>query len=323
MSTKKVDGVFEGGGVKGIGLAGALAVTEEQGYRFENVAGTSAGAIIAALVAAGYSAAELKAVIDNLDYREFKDESLIDHIPLLGPALSLGFEKGIYEGDYFEEWIREKLAAKGVHTFADLRTAETDARWRWRLKVIAADISRGKLLRFPDDAVDYKLDPDDLDVARAVRMSMSIPFFFEPVVLKSKEGRSCYIVDGGVLSNFPVWLFDSDGEPAWPTFGYKLVNPKENRPHQINGPLTLFAALFSTMLDAHDARYIEDQHFARTIPIHTGHVRSTDFDLSKADAAWLYAQGRLAAREFFDRWDFEAYKRQWRQGAPDSRALRL
>lgn len=323
MSTKKVDGVFEGGGVKGIGLIGALAVTEEQGYRFENVAGTSAGAIIAALVAAGYSAAELKAVIDGLDYREFKDESLMDHIPLLGPALSLGFEKGIYEGDYFEEWMREKLAAKGVRTFADLRTAETDARWRWRLKVIAADISRGKLLRFPDDAVDYKLDPDDLDVARAVRMSMSIPFFFEPVVLKSKEGKDCYIVDGGVLSNFPVWLFDTDGEPEWPTFGYKLVNPKENRPHPVNGPITLFAALFSTMLDAHDARYIEDQHFARTIPIQTGHVRSTDFDLSKADAAWLYAQGRLAAREFFDRWDFEAYKRQWRQGAPDSRALRL
>lgn len=56
----KADAVFEGGGVKGIGLVGAIAVAEEYGYRFVNVAGSSAGAIVAALLAAGYSAAEIK-----------------------------------------------------------------------------------------------------------------------------------------------------------------------------------------------------------------------------------------------------------------------
>ena len=56
-------------------------------------------------------------------------------------------------------------------------------------------------------------------------MSMSIPFFFEPVVHKKS-----YFVDGGILSNFPVWLFDSPGIPEWPTFGFKFIEPEYNRP---------------------------------------------------------------------------------------------
>ena len=63
----KIDAVFEGGGVKGIGLVGAVAVTEERGYQFENLAGTSAGAIVAALIAAGYKSDKLKEIIENLD----------------------------------------------------------------------------------------------------------------------------------------------------------------------------------------------------------------------------------------------------------------
>jgi predicted acylesterase/phospholipase RssA len=51
---------FEGGGVKGIGLVGAVAVAEERGYQWVNVGGTSAGAIVAFLLAAGYSASEIK-----------------------------------------------------------------------------------------------------------------------------------------------------------------------------------------------------------------------------------------------------------------------
>jgi len=77
----RCDAVFEGGGVKGIGLVGAVAVTEDMGYEFCNVAGTSAGAIVAALVAAGYRASELRDIIRSLDYTQFKDEGLLDNIP--------------------------------------------------------------------------------------------------------------------------------------------------------------------------------------------------------------------------------------------------
>ena len=74
------DLVFEGGGVKGIALAGALATLEEREYRPQNIAGTSAGAITAALLAAGYSAAELREIIVSLDYRQFQDRAWEDKV---------------------------------------------------------------------------------------------------------------------------------------------------------------------------------------------------------------------------------------------------
>lgn len=324
---QKIDAVFEGGGVKGIAFVGAVTVTEAKGYVFENVAGTSAGAIVACLSAAGYKASELKSIMDELDYTRFKDKDLVDNIPLLGPLLSLGFEKGIYEGKYFEDWLRHLLKVKNIRTFGDLvmQDYKDNPQYRYKLQVIASDISRGRLMKLPHDIAKYGIDPDKLDVARAVRMSMSIPFFFEPVVLQDATGASSYIVDGGLLSNFPVSLFD-DGtaDPPWSTLGYRLVDPTiEGKPNTINGPLTLLAALFSTTMQAHDARYIENKNFVRTIPIPTFGVRATDFDLSKENRDKLYQSGVEAAEKFFQTWNFEEYKKKYRQAEPPSRQERL
>lgn len=323
----RCDAVFEGGGVKGIGLVGAVAVTEGMGYEFCNVAGTSAGAIVAALVAAGYRARELRDIMRSLDYTQFKDKGLLDNIPVFGRVLSLGLEKGIYEGVYLEDWLREKLAAKGKRTFKDLIIDEfRDApKYRYKLQVIAADISRGKMLVLPRDSQDYGIAPDDLDIARAVRMSMSIPFFYEPVTLRlGGTGKACFIVDGGVLSNFPIYLFD-DGtpDPPWPTFGYLLaehpdVVGQEVR-HEVSGPLSLLASLFLTMLEAHDRMYISNGAFVRTIMIPTVGVKTTEFDLAPERAEALYQSGVNAAEEFFRSWDFERYKAAFRQAAEQNR----
>src|SRR2546428_1403962 len=316
----KCDAVFEGGGVKGIGLVGAVAITEAKGYEFVNVAGTSAGAIIAALVAAGYRSDELRTIMATLDYEKFKDSGWVDRIPVLGKAISLGVEKGIYEGKYFEEWLRKQLTKKRKRTFRDLVMDEFKAseRYRYKLRVVASDLARGKMLFLPQDIKDFGIDPDDLDIAHAVRMSMSIPFFFEPVTMTLPNKEQVYIVDGGVLSNFPIHLFD-DGtpNPAWPTFGYLLVEEDPSRPitvrHEVHGPLSMFAALFATMMEAHDRMYIESGAFVRTIPIPTKGVTATEFDLSKERAEVLYQSGRTAAESFFSTWDFAAYKRNFRQ----------
>ena len=187
------DLVFEGGGVKGIGLAGALATLEERGYRPQNIAGTSAGAITAALLAAGYTAEELREIIVSLDYRQFQDRAWEDKVPLVERSLSLLLDLGLYEGDRFLAWIRERLEAKGVRTFADLVHDEfaDDPRYRSRLQVIASDVSKHELLVLPRDAKKLGIEPDDLDVALAVRMSMSIPVFFEPVRFENPRPARC------------------------------------------------------------------------------------------------------------------------------------
>src|ERR1700722_11964322 len=95
---KPVDLVLEGGGVKGIGLVGAISVLMENGYQFQRVAGTSAGAIVGAIVASGMSATGLHDLMANLDYTKFRDETKLDHVPGLGKGLSLWLKHGIYAG---------------------------------------------------------------------------------------------------------------------------------------------------------------------------------------------------------------------------------
>jgi NTE family protein len=330
------DLVFEGGGVKGIGLAGALQTLEERAYVPQNVAGTSAGAITAALLAAGYSADELREIIVSLDYRQFQDKGWEDKVPLIERSLSLLLDLGLYEGERFYEWMKEMLEAKGVRTFADLVHPDyaDDPRYRSRLQVIASDVTTHELLVLPRDANKLGIEPDELDVALAVRMSMSIPIFFEPVRFEGPNAdRTHVIVDGGMLSNFPVWLFDcEDGEPPeWPTFGLLLVEPKPSVPIGARLPAPRMAgsgpgavidyvkALAQTMMEAHDRLYVEQANFARTIAIPTLGVGTTEFELPRERAIALYDSGRWAAEKFLDGWDFDAYVAEFRTGKDHSR----
>lgn len=309
----KADAVFEGGGVKGIGLVGALYYAEkEMKVQWQCVAGTSAGAIVAALVAANYSADEVKDVMINLDFSRIKDEGFIDKFSIPGKIMSLLLEKGIYEGQFMERFMEGLLAKKGVSTFRDLRIeGETNPRYAYRLNVIASDISRGKMLVLPHDMRDYGIDPDRFSVARAVRMSMSIPVFYEPVAIDFEDNgvmRKSYIVDGGILSNFPVWLFDSVEAPQWPTFGFRLVEPGEGEPREINGILDFLSAMVSTMMEAHDARHIQDANFRRTIGIPTMGVRTTEFEITPERKEMLFTSGCNAAREFFAGYSEKEYR---------------
>lgn len=312
------DLVLEGGGVKGIGLAGAVAVLTEHGYGFHRVAGTSAGAIVGALVAAGMKSADLNELMRTIDYGSFKDEGFIDHLGLVGKGLSLLFEKGIYEGDHLRDWLDAQLRSLGVRTFGDLKitddpTTSLPPERRYRLVVHTADISSGVLVRLPWDYARYGLDPDSQLIADAVRASMSIPFFYEPVAMKDHDdGKTHLLVDGGMLSNFPIDAFDrTDGKrPRWPTFGVKLsARPDANQvPNETKGILGFGKALISTMTSFHDQMHLDDPAvIARTIFVDTFKVRATDFAIDRATQDALYESGRKYAERFITGWDFEKY----------------
>lgn len=326
---RKADAVFEGGGVKGIGLVGAVSMMEAHEYEFENMAGTSAGAIVTSLIAAGYSAEEIKRELKKLDYNNFKDDGLLDKLGVIGKGLSIGFEFGIYEGDFFENWIDGLLEAKGKRTFMDLKTEYKEDKYQYKAQFIAADITDRRLLVLPGDLKDLGYDPDRFSISRAVRMSMSIPVFFEPVRLQDASGRTHIIVDGGLLSNFPIWLLD-DGtsEPSWPTFGFKLIEPDERKlkgPNRnpINSPISYLKALAGTMLDAHDNFHISKSKgdYDRTIGIPTTIrlestqkvINTTDFDITHEESDALYENGVRAAKQFLKTWDFEKWKKKYRK----------
>jgi NTE family protein len=322
------DLVFEGGGVKGIGLAGAFAALQQRGFQHKSVAGTSAGAITAALVAAGYSSAELDEILLEVPFADFKDKGWEDRLPVVGRAVGLLRDRGIYEGRFFQDWIAGLLEAKRVTRFGQLvdEQAEDPAN-RYRLRVIASDVTHRRMLVLPDDADHLGVDPDELEIAYAVRMSMSIPIFFEPVVHQNPvTGEEHLIVDGGMLSNFPVWLFDCEGrDPRWPTFGLMLVEPDPKVPigHRLAGEehgaergslLDYLKSLASTVMAAHDRLYLENATYARTIPIPTLGIGTTEFDIAPDRVRALYDSGHTAASEFLDNWDFAAYIEEFRQG---------
>jgi len=315
MGRFKADAIFEGGGVKGIGLAGALCAAEEEGYEWGNVAGTSAGAMIASFIAAGYSAEEIKNIIMNIDYKSFNDKTLPSYMPLIGSIISILTMKGIYKGDFAEKWLREKYRAKVVEKFGDIKTGYKDEKYRYKLRVIASDISQKRLLVLPQDIKKYGMDPDYLDIASAVRMSIGIPIFFKPVILnyhtESKNQKSM-IVDGGLLSNFPVWLFDEKGVPPWPTFGFRLVEPCYNCIETEMNAIKYVLNIVSTMMEAFDQRYIETSNFERTIAIPTMGVGSTEFSISRERSMSLFNSGYNAAKGFLKKWDFRRYIREYR-----------
>jgi len=299
----KYDAVLEGGGVKIPGLVGGLHAIESKGFEPSHLAGTSAGSIVAALRVAGYTPEELRFLVKDLDFKSFKDGNGWGR-----KAYNILRHKGIYKGDVFYETIKHLLYNKGIDTFGDLKNGKEnhDPRYRYRLKIFAADISYGRLVAWPDDAGVFDLDPDYIEVAWAVRTSMSIPYFFRPVQL----GDS-HLVDGGVLSNFPIWTWDSYSTPNWPTFGILLQEAGSGDPHKIKGPISFMEAMFQTMLKAHDRRFIrpEDYRF-RTIRVPVGDTKATNFNITDEEKDRLFHNGARAGGDFLQEWKWDEYV-QW------------
>jgi len=309
MNADRADLVCEGGGVRGIGLVGAVDALTQAGYRFPRVAGSSAGAIVASLVAAlqaeGEPLTRLAEVMRTIDYQKFLDRSLIGRLPLIGGGLSLLVSDGVYRGAYLEQLLAGLLGDLGVRTFGDLRTGEQPEQFAWSLVVTASDLSRRRLVRIPWDLDSYGIDPDEFPVARAVHASSAIPYVFEPV----RVGGATW-VDGGLLSDFPVELFDRpDAQSRWPTFGIRLsARPGIPPTHPVHGPVSLGLAAIETLVSNQDNAYIDDPcTVRRTIFVPADEVSPIDFNITVAQREALYQRGLLAGQQFLQTWNYAAY----------------
>ena len=225
------DLVLEGGGVKGIGLAGAYTTLAHAGYRMHRIAGTSAGAIVGALIAADMPPDRMEKIMKELDYNEFQDES-----SSIASATSAR-ASGPLSTRHLRRRPPPQLARRAPH-----RTRKADLR---RSKITEPDGSPG-----PDEQSVSARRPGVRCVPWPARRSpgtttctgstpasngrrrraasMSIPLIYEPVQLECEtedgEKATSFLVDGGILSNYPIGIFDrTDGQPPrWPTFGLKL-----------------------------------------------------------------------------------------------------
>lgn len=307
----KADLVLEGGGVKGVGLLGAVLRLADAGYSFPRVAGTSAGAIVAALVAAYQKANEdlhgLVKVMDGLDFTRFADGSaLARHTGIIREGVEVLLHEGAHSGDYLLEWLGAELAKVGVKTFGDLALppdpdGSLPPGQRYSLVVHTSDLSRRALVRLPWDYPHYGKDPDQQLVVDAVRASMSIPFYFRPVQLTTETGTVTW-VDGGLLSNFPITVFDrTDGEkPRWPTWGVKLSGEPSAMPDRpVRNALAMAVTCLETLTGDWNRYHLAEEGVnRRTMYVDTTGVSATEFDIKPAVSAELFDHGRQAAGTF-------------------------
>jgi NTE family protein len=324
-----VDLVLSGGGVKFVGLVGAIVALMDAGYSIKRVSGVSAGSVVAAILAAGskdgqLSSEEVKELAFSVPLHKWRDAG---PVPLLGAAWGLVRETSMYRGDVAHDWIRSELKNLGVTSFGDLLLDEDhlgEGR-RSKLVVTVADVTAAQLVRLPWDYRRlYGLDPDEQPVADAVRASMAIPFFYRPVKLTDVSGETSILVDGGVLSNFPIDTFDrSDGKaPRWPTFGVTVL-PRLNegilavmpalKPLRFFEQTALLESLLTTMLTGHDQTHLNQPWVAaRAIAVESANVGVLDFDIPRARLEELYDNGYQAAREFLSTWDWTTYLKRFR-----------
>jgi NTE family protein len=316
---KQADLVLEGGGVKGLGTAGAVTALLDAGYTFPRIAGTSVGAVAGAFAATGADSAAFRDVLDRLDLTRIADRRL--PVPLVSEGLSLLTARGAYTGDWIHRWLRTELANLGVRTFGDLRRedrgddAALNADQRYSLVVMVTDVTRGRLLRLPWDYHLMHLPPDEQPVADAVRMSLSIPFYFEPCALTDPVTRATStIVDGGVLSNFPIEIFDRTDRRRrrWPTFGVRLL---PDLPEGLGDVVPFFGMpalpavrlleqVVATALVGRDQTHLDRPGVRdRTMTIDTSGTAITEFDIGPRERRSLLARGEQAARAFLEQWE--------------------
>ncbi len=315
--------VFEGGGVKGIAYIGALTVLEEQGIlkNIKRVGGTSAGAIVATLLALDYSVEEIRDILWTMDFNQFLDSSW----GVIRNTERLLKEYGWYKGDYFKNWMEQLIERKTGNR--QITFKELSLRSKSRLPyLIGTNLSTGFAEIFSHDHT------PEMPVAEGVRISMSLPLFFTAVRLSEKA----LCVDGGVLENYPIKLFDRRSyidnyysrteyyeKINWDegiqlpdtyvfnmeTLGFRLDSTKEIQVFEkeeappsidIDDFFTYLKRLVSVMLDSQQNRHLHSDDWQRTVYIDTLGVRTTDFDLSEERKKALVASGKISMEKYLD-----------------------
>jgi NTE family protein len=324
--------VFEGGGVKGIAYVGALDVLEKRDILQEivRIGGTSAGAINAILLGLGFSLEETKGVLSSLDFNRFMDDSW----GFVRDADRLIKEFGWYKGDFFRDWIGKLIKEKtgnSESTFADIESMK-------KTKGFKSLYFMGTNLSTSFSEVFSAEHTPRFCIADAVRISMSIPLFFAA----KRSSRGDVYVDGGVLDNYPVKLFDrkkyleSDNfsKPEYykrinstfaeadrpiseyvynkETLGFRLDTEEEisifrdhaEPPHhKVDNFFDYTWALIHTVIEAQQSYHLHSDDWSRTVYIDTLGVKTTDFNLSDSKKEELVNSGRDGALQYFKWYD--------------------
>ena len=298
--------VFEGAGVRGIAYCGAVQEMESKKMMdsIKRVGGASSGAIIALTISLGYSGKEIENIISKTNFKKFNDGGFF----FIGGINRLNKNFGWYKGKKFGKWlekiIKEKTGNENI-TFEELHQKGFKD-----LYITGTSLNKQKAVVFS-----YESYPK-MKVKDAVRISGSIPLYFEPVYIdssgktfdhpKQKQGFDM-MVDGGILENFPIHIFDKQ-QPDLNTIGFRIdhspqiENDKGDRTlaeMPVDDLKQYFGAFYNIVIENLNRQRLNTTDWQRTVSISDGDVLPKVRKLSKEEVSILIENGRKAVQGRF------------------------
>lgn len=280
---KEYFAIFAGGGVRGTAYIGALQALQTLDIKLTGYASSSVGAIIAALISVGYNHEELKDLLLNVNYQRFKDL-----------YLPFGKDFGFFKGDGVYYWIKKNIEKKFY--------ANKDAGFEKKpvtfhdvdkdLIIIATDVTNGSFKEYS------RIKTPDIEIAHAVRASVSIPGFFKPVW----ENDKC-LVDGDIINNFPIWKDSSDilANTNSKILEFRLEGTEKRK--EISCFLDYFSAILETSYNIStemlDEKYGKNDQFD-VIRIDAGKTKIIDFNISNEHKEELIISGFESVKKYFN-----------------------
>jgi NTE family protein len=308
--------VFEGAGIRGIAYSGAIKELETRNIlqNVQRVAGTSAGAITALLLSLGYSADEITAIINSTSFKKFNDGKLF----FIGGFSRFQKYYGWYRGQQFEKWLSKLIAVKTGD--ANVSFDQLHEKGFKDLYVTGTCLNKQSLVIFS-----YENFPQ-MKVKDAVRISMSIPLYFEAVFTdasgnvlhhpKNKKGLDI-MIDGGFTANFPIKIFDSskyfdlakqnEFEVNPQTIGFRIdrdeqikndAEGKSLATMEIKTVKDYFGAFYNIILENLNRQTLTEDDWKRTVSISDGTVKPRIRKLSVEELQTLINNGERASKKF-------------------------
>jgi NTE family protein len=315
--------IYAGGGVKGAALAGCLKAAEDHGVKFIGHGGTSAGSIVALLAAVGYTGGELERMLvqevdfcslledegqKKLKYVQMKVEEISSMLKSGGWLRKLyavnivvphvlkkwGPGLGLDHGSNLKQFLLDKIQAKipNLKGHVDITFQHLHAANCLPVKIVASDISARRPALFPLEHTKY-----GDSVVEAVRASTCYPFAFVPVFLNGQR-----LVDGGLSSNLPVFLFAEEyRKSSIPALAFDLCAPPGEAGESYDF-VQYLNDLFTTALEASDHLLRQVLRGVYYVPVQTPPcIKTLDFGLSQDHRKRLFDAGYRASAEYLSK----------------------
>ncbi len=301
--------VLSGGGIKGISFIGAILELDNMGILYDEnrklkikgIAASSAGTILAGLLVIGYTPTEIHNIMKDIDFDKIVD----DKIGYIRDTVNFFANYGVCKGEYVFELMGKYIEAKTGN--ADYTLLQLYQDTGIKLVITATNLNtKNTVYLHPENCIS---EYSNIPIRMCIRMSMSIPFLFEPY-----SYNNCLFCDGGVLDNYPLHCFDGgdpsdleakygDTKPNFKTLGLKITTHEPDTtkdPHKINHLYEYAYSYVDTFLAENDRKIFLKENWCRTTFIVTKSYSLTTFSLTDVEKDDLIEAGRCGIIKYFN-----------------------